>query len=330
MRVTVAICTWNRAELLDQTLTTLRRLAIPFDVRWEVLVVNNACTDGTDEVLTRQAKRLPLRRLYEPTPGKSRALNAAIRAIDSDLILWSDDDVLVDPHWLAEYVRAASEMPDVAFFGGPIEPWFEADPPTWIRDNWQLLSNVYAARDFGDRSLPIDRESLPFGANYAIRTSVQKQFLYNTRLGRIGPGMLSGEETELFLRLLADGHRGQWCASARLAHFVPKQRLTERHVREYFFGVGQSHTPTFTASPTARLSNKKRFSLYARAVYYEFIYRLCRPLSRSQGWPKCLVRSSLAWGRLAGLPQEAASPRHRGVSVQPSAAHPLASPKLSR
>ena len=74
MRVSVAICTWNRAKLLDQTLSRMHQLLIPRGVTWELIVVNNNCTDETDEVLAEHARRLPLRRMYEQTPGKSHAL----------------------------------------------------------------------------------------------------------------------------------------------------------------------------------------------------------------------------------------------------------------
>lgn len=73
MLVTVAICTWNRAALLDQTLAELGQMRIPDGVDWELLVVNNNCTDATDAVLVRDASRLPLRRLFESQPGQSRA-----------------------------------------------------------------------------------------------------------------------------------------------------------------------------------------------------------------------------------------------------------------
>ena len=43
--VSVVICTWNRAGLLDQTLARMRELHVPAGLAWELLVVNNNCTD---------------------------------------------------------------------------------------------------------------------------------------------------------------------------------------------------------------------------------------------------------------------------------------------
>src|ERR1700722_18947243 len=149
MKITVAICTWNRAALLDQTLGEFARLRIPTDTSWEVLVVNNNCTDATDEVLTRHASNLPLRRLFEGQPGLSNARNCALGASDGDLVLWTDDDVLVDSGWLAAYHEAARSSPEASFFGGTVDPLFAQTPPRWIRDNLDLLESAFALRKFG-------------------------------------------------------------------------------------------------------------------------------------------------------------------------------------
>ena len=49
--ITTAICTWNRSKSLRATLTSLQQLIIPPGIDWEVLIVNNNCTDDTDDVI---------------------------------------------------------------------------------------------------------------------------------------------------------------------------------------------------------------------------------------------------------------------------------------
>ena len=55
MRVSVVICTWNRAVLLDETLGAMAplRIGIPGDLRWALIVVNNNCTDKTVALIAR-------------------------------------------------------------------------------------------------------------------------------------------------------------------------------------------------------------------------------------------------------------------------------------
>ncbi len=110
MSTTIAICTYNRSSLLDKTFAQLRHLDVAGCGEWEILVVNNNCSDDTDAVIQRHSDVLPLRRLSEPRPGKSYAANLAVQEARGDVILWIDDDVLVDPGWLGAYVRAAHTL----------------------------------------------------------------------------------------------------------------------------------------------------------------------------------------------------------------------------
>src|SRR5690348_908357 len=98
-RLTVAICTWNRARALRTTLEQLTRVRVPAGAAWELLVVNNNCTDDTDAACREFETRLPIRLLHEPTPGQSHARNLAIRESRGAYIAWTDDDVLVDEGW---------------------------------------------------------------------------------------------------------------------------------------------------------------------------------------------------------------------------------------
>ena len=208
MFVTVAICTWNRAALLDQTLTAMHNLVIPEGMQWELLVVNNNCTDDTDNVIARHAAMLPIRGLHEPTPGKSHALNCAIGSARGKLIIWTDDDVLVDPEWISAYSQAADSYRDVSFFGGQVLPWFEGCPPQWLQEHWRQVECAFAVRDLGDESIPFSPRVVPVGANFAVRTEVQRQYLYNPDLGYRPGSRMAGEETTLVRQMLADGLQG--------------------------------------------------------------------------------------------------------------------------
>ena len=140
MLVTVAICTWNRARLLEQTLEGLRGLQVPAGTDWELLVVDNNSTDDTADVLRHFEGRLPLTAIPETRQGHSHARNAAVVRARGELLLWTDDDVIVDPGWIAAYVSAAAAWPEAAFFGGTVEPWFATAPPDWLARHLGRLS----------------------------------------------------------------------------------------------------------------------------------------------------------------------------------------------
>jgi glucosyl-dolichyl phosphate glucuronosyltransferase len=60
-----------------------------------LLVVNNNSTDNTDQIIAHHAEWLPIRRLFEPKAGKSHAANLGIQHATGELIICTDDDVLV-------------------------------------------------------------------------------------------------------------------------------------------------------------------------------------------------------------------------------------------
>jgi glycosyltransferase involved in cell wall biosynthesis len=239
-RVSVIICTWNRADLLDMTLEHFARLRVPPGVGWELLVVNNNSTDHTDAVLQRHAGRLPLRRLFEPRPGKSFAANLALAEARSDLLLWTDDDIHVDPDWLAEYVAAARAWPDASYFGGTIEPLFSVTPPAWIRRHIDLLGGPYAVQQRGPDIRPLGPEEVPFGANMAFRGGVLRPGSFDPRLGPCKKTEIRGEEAELIRRLTGEGHRGVWVGTARVKHYIPPERLTQGYLWRYYVGLGRT------------------------------------------------------------------------------------------
>ena len=260
MFVTVAICTWNRAELLDRTLTRLRELAKPPGVEWELLVVNNNCADNTDAVIAKHSDALPLRRLLETKQGLSNARNCAVDNARGELLIWTDDDVLVEPDWLTEYAKAASSFPQAGYFGGTVDPWFESDPPRWVLRHLARLEDAFALRRLGPEVRPLAEGEKAYGANMAFRTELLRGAKFDPALGRTGTAMLGGEETAVMNRLKDAGHFGVWVGTARVKHFIPRERLSTDYVWRYFHGQGRTqHRQTRPDWPGPRLFGAPRW-----------------------------------------------------------------------
>lgn len=275
-------------------------LRIPSGVTWELLVVNNNSTDDTEKVLESYEDRLPVRALFEATPGKSNALNRAILEAQGDLIIWTDDDVLVDSDWLAAYAAAADRWPDAAFFGGPIEPWFDGEPPAWLRQAYPMVQTAFASRDLGKEPCVLTEGGpLPYGANLAIRTSVQRHYFYDQDLGPRPDSGLRGEEIAVLKAMMCDGLEGRWVPDARVQHFIPRERLTLLYLRKYYHGQGVCSARTAEKTETASLFGYPRW-LVALGLRCEFKYRMHRLLCSPDVWITDLVQASTLWGLLEG------------------------------
>jgi glycosyltransferase involved in cell wall biosynthesis len=307
MRISVAICTWNRAAILKRALDAMTTLVIPAGVEWELLVVNNNSTDTTEEVIRSFAPRLPIRGLLEPRPGHAHARNLAVREATGDYILWTDDDGLVQRDWISEYCRAFVRWPEAAVFGGPIEPWFSETPPRWLQEVWPKVAIAYAIRNLGDSPVPFTHEQVPFGVNMAVRRDYQSRCPYNTALGLRPGSTLRGDETTMVRAMLASGATGWWVPTARVHHYLPPDRLTTKYLRGFYFGSGQWRGMMDPDQRSAKLFGKPRW-LWRQAIEGEVRYQLGRAFQKPEVWIERLISASSAWGQLRAAPL---TPRER-------------------
>ena len=308
MLVTVAICTWNRAALLRATLEQMTRLEVPAGLNWELVVVNNNCSDETDTVLRAFADSLPIRRLYEPRLGLSHARNTAVREAVGEYIIWTDDDVLVDEQWLAEYHNAFKRYPEAAVFGGPIAPLFPTPPPEWLRRAWPQISRYYAIRDCpnggsggsGAGPRPIAPNYIPYGANLSLRMDVQARYPYDPRLGRRGSRLFSGEEWAVVTAILKEGGTGWWIPRAFVRHYLPRERLTAKHLRGVIRRHGEIRARRAASESQSAQLLRRRLRLWAKTLKAELRYRMHRVISPPDVWIRHLIDASFLRGRLFG------------------------------
>lgn len=239
MFITLAICTWNRASSLDDTLKYISRMDVPDNIDWEVLIINNNCNDRTSDVINQWSYILPLREVSEPMQGLSHARNRAIEQARGDFIIWTDDDVHVGPNLIREYRNAADQYAEASFFGGPVLFTLDNDAPRWLRNNFETFVGAYAARSLPEHAHKIDEHhNLPYGANFAIRKTHISTLRFDPTLGRRADEMLSGEETLFLARILEQGGYGVWLHNAKVEHAVERSRLTRKYLWNYYHATG--------------------------------------------------------------------------------------------
>lgn len=298
MLVTVAICSWNRAALLRETLQQMTRLEPDDSFDWELLVVDNNSTDDTPGVLAEFGARLPLRALHEPKPGKSNAANLAVKEARGDYILWTDDDVLVEPDWVRQYVAAFRCYPEADVFGGRLDPWFEGTPPKWLKEGFQRVAGVYAAIDL-NRPGGIAPESFyPLGASMAIRRSAHLRHAFDPRIGPQPGSSIRGEEWVLVRELRREGAQVVWVPDAIARHFIPRARQTEAYLRDWFRGHGKL-AAMMEQKPGRKLSLLGRPAwLWRQWVEHSVRARIGRFVLPPERWLESLAFSAAAWGQI--------------------------------
>ncbi len=294
MKFTIAICTWNGAARIAKTLNSLVEMKRNPEIEWELVVVDNNSSDATPEVCLDFADRLPIRVVTEKNQGHSFSRNCAIDHAHGDYIIWTDDDVLVDPNWMNAYDLATDNHPDAAFFGGKIIPHFEHKVPQWVNRNWEICVGVFAGRDLGDESFEIDSTTtLPYGANFVTKREIQNQFRYDPQFGRIAKGVRGFDEIDVLSRMLQAGHTGRWVPQSTLRHWIPESRTTLKYVSDFYYGQGETWIQRGVSTRTEK-------EIRLRLIVLRLQYWL-QKLTFSQKWLPIVTEISNLKGQLAQL-----------------------------
>ena len=268
MRLDVLIPTRNRSRLLALALDSLLAAPVPQGLVVRIVVINNGSVDSTEPFLEWTKARGRVEVIHERRRGKSRALNTAIAASTADLIGMIDDDEEIDAGWY-EAIHRAFQDPSLDFIGGPYRPKWATPVPHWLPQEYlAVIGSVDSGpeeRDFGPEFPGILQ-----GGNAVVRRSVLLTVgPYAEHLGPSGVArLLSCEDEEMYLRLLAAGARGRYLPSLVVHHHVCASRLTPVYFRRWCFWRGVSRGMMDRRHPmrVAYLGGVPRF-LYGRAAH---------------------------------------------------------------
>ena len=224
--LSIIICTCNRAGDLRQTLEAIGRLAVPEGYQCELLVVDNASTDGTaDLVHSLTLPNMPLRYLLEPRRGKGYAYNTGIAASCGDILLFTDDDLRPPADWIAGMCGPLVSGDADAVAGGiKLAPylhrsWIKKEHAGWLASTEHLPSGAV---------VPL------IGANMAFSRRVLERVPgFDPELGPGGKG--HADDTLYSYQLEKAGYRLAMALDTQMEHHLHPDRLE----RSAFLGVAR-------------------------------------------------------------------------------------------
>lgn len=237
--LTVLMATHNGAGTLPDVLETHCQLQPP-PGGWKLIIVDNASTDRTKEIVVGFQDRLPLTYLFEPILGKNWAVNAGLAYISGDLVVFTDDNAFPKPDWLVEMRTVADTHPSFSIFGAVVRPRWENSPPEWILRRVPL-GPAYAL------SSPTEPEgpSAPhhvFGPNMAVRANAfGAGHRFEASVGPCGKNYAMGSESEFARRLHRLGFSVWFSERPIVEHYIRAYQLTRSWIfgRARRFGRGQ-------------------------------------------------------------------------------------------
>lgn len=223
-KLSVVVCTYNRAELLRQALESLACQSLGREL-FEIVVVDNHSTDGTQAVTRAFQQEHPSIQFilaYEAEIGLGHARNRGWRQAKGLYIAFMDDDAKADPHWLKHALEIFGKVsPSPLGIGGPIFPHYAFSKPCWFKDEYEI-------RSWGSCSRELEYGETFSGSNMIIRRDLlAKLGGFDVRVGMKGTRLSVGEETALFQRLWKDHSRGALYYSPELVvyHAVGQNKM---------------------------------------------------------------------------------------------------------
>jgi glycosyltransferase involved in cell wall biosynthesis len=242
------ICTHNpRSEYLWETLASIRaQQPLSGGRRWELLIIDNAsepALDGRVDLAWHSDARI----IREPRLGLTHARHRSFHEARGDILVYIDDDNVLDPHYLRLSLDIFDRDPRLGAIGGKALPRWERQPPEWFTE----LGISLACRDLGDHRIDAkwdepksaDRSyphCAPVGAGMGIRRSAYAAYVkaalrdpVRIALGRRGADLSSGEDNDMILSILANGWTVAYLPELRLEHLIPANRLSTPYLERY-------------------------------------------------------------------------------------------------
>jgi glucosyl-dolichyl phosphate glucuronosyltransferase len=300
IKVTVAIPTYNRADFLRQTLAGIARQQFPRE-HFEVLVIDNNSRDHTRRVVAEFASaQPPPRYVAETQQGLDHARNRALAEARGEIVVFADDDILVEPDWLAQLAvpLLADAARQIGAVGGEVIPVFPHGLPDWVRE-WH--SPLAFRADLG----PIPAKQSPMGANLAFPKWVFAQLgPFHTALDRAAGNYFSGGDSEMIRRVRAAGLEVWFAPAAAVRHQMPASRTTFRYAARHAFDSARSRVIDRAGQPGALAYLLGRFVANLGKAAGCALLALGQTLVlRSGAAKKALVRAWRCCGYLYQIPR---------------------------
>jgi glycosyltransferase involved in cell wall biosynthesis len=247
MVLSVIICTHNpRQQYLARVLGALRNQSLPVE-QWELLVIDNASqqplTAATCDVLWHTRGRI----VREEELGLSAARMRGMREAAAALLVFVDDDNVLDPDYLAQAIKIGRDWPQLGVWGGSIMPEFEVEPPERLREFLGCLS-LREMKTPQWSNVMTCHDAQPWGAGLCVRANVAKAYLVQCRTATVqltdrrGKELLCGGDIEICYVACSLGWGTGIFPDLRVTHLIPRGRIDEDYMVKVTEGI---HTSAF-------------------------------------------------------------------------------------
>jgi glycosyltransferase involved in cell wall biosynthesis len=221
--VSVVIGTFNRAAVLRRAIDSLANQETGGKFTYEIIIVDNASTDDTPNVIASSASgnAVAIRGFMEPRHGVAAARNRSILEATGEWVAFHDDDQSAEPSWLSELL-AMAERKNCLVVGGDV---LLELPPMNRRRLSPVCRRLLGEMTGFDGERRFNRRLVPGTNNLLIHRSVLE------RVGLFDEHCDSGEDADLYRRIRMANYECWFTPAAVVHHIIPPERLKTEYMR---------------------------------------------------------------------------------------------------
>jgi glycosyltransferase involved in cell wall biosynthesis len=210
----IIVCTRDRVHHLKPCLDALSRM---HTAEGEIVIVDNDPPDSATRDLV--AKYPQMKYVVQPRRGLNAARSAGAEAATGEILLYTDDDVLIDPNWVDKMLEPFAH-PRVGAAAGLVMPYELETPAQALFEYYGGHGRGYRRKvfDFNNGGPAVNAGKIGSGANMAFRRSLVVELdLFEPELD-MGTVTLTGGDTHAFYIVLAKGYQVVYTPDALVWH----------------------------------------------------------------------------------------------------------------
>jgi len=229
-KISVAVCTYRRFELLGDCLELIRKQTLPSN-QYEIIVVDNSLQPEESKAFRDKLKGFDnLNYIITEKCGIAFARNVALEHCKAPILLFTDDDVRVPSTWCSDYLKVFENYPAAGVIGGRVDPIWPTSPPSWL--SGQLLEPLAVLNWDVEEVTPVDERRWLVTANAGYRVKALKRGGgFCERLGRKGKLPFWHAELGANLAIKSLGYNMLYAPHIQVGHMIEPQRMQ----KEWFF-----------------------------------------------------------------------------------------------
>tara|TARA_Y100000385_G_scaffold124527_1_gene129440 strand:- start:9260 stop:10195 length:936 start_codon:yes stop_codon:yes gene_type:complete len=238
--ISAIISTYNRERFLPKLFESIQTQSLD-NSQFEIIIVDNNSPGNTKDLTSefKKSSTFTVKYFLELQQGLSYARNRGIKEAKGDVIIFVDDDAILDENYFEKLDYYFITEKETMAIGSKIFLKYESPkPPLWENKH---LNSLHAYFNLGNKKKYFSKSKYPIGTNMSFRKEVfEKIGDFNVTLGRVKSGLGGGEEKDIFMRMYANKMKVLYVPDAIVHHRIPEERTKSDFIKRQALGIGKS------------------------------------------------------------------------------------------